>query len=702
MKTLQRTLATLALLAVAFSFTIPAAAALPAKGTEILWDRYGIPHIFAPDHASLFYAYGYAQMEAHSELLVRLYTQARGRAAELYGEQYLESDRWVRVNGIPERAKQWATQQSPEFAPLLVGFVEGLNAWGKEHSDALSAPAKAAFPLTVEDVLAHGLRVIHYDWLVSALRVEARVKRAAADAHGSNEWAIAPSHSANGHSMLMSNSHLEWAGMHTYFEVQLTAPGVTSSGAVWVGFPVLRQCFTDYLGWTQTTNNPNGADLYSLTLKDGGYVLDGKVRQFEILQQTIHVRKKDGTVRDELLTIRKSEHGPLVVDRAGTAIALRVTALDRPRMFEQFWKMGLARDFAEFQDAMRTQQLPLFNTAYADRDGHIMYLYNAAVPVRSRGGYQFWAGVVPGDQSDLIWSPSQIVPYDQLPKVIDPPTGWVQNSNDEPWTSAYPMLLDSSKFPPYLSPPTGITTRAQRGIRTLSRPEKLTFEDIKAGKLSTHVETADQFVDDLIAAARTVGTDRAKKAAEVLAAWDRAADNESDGTLLFYRFLVGAGNRFQSIGGYSIPSDERRPLDTPRGFADPARAVEVLDTVAADVEQQYGSLHVQWGDVLRLRRGSLDMPGNGAPSMMGAIRTVDFGPFVNGKTEATRGDTYYAVVEFSTPIRAEALLGYGNWSKMGSKHVDDQLPLFSKKQMRPVWRARREIEANLESRKVWR
>ena len=62
------------------------------------------------------------------------------------------------------------------------------------------------------------------------------------------------------------------------------------------------------------------------------------------------------------------------------------------------------------------------------------------------------------------------------------------------------------------------------------------------------------------------------------------------------------------------------------------------------------------------------------------------------------------MVEFSTPVRAEALLGYGNWSKPGSKHVDDQLPLASKKEMRPVWpvwRARNEIEANLESRKVW-
>jgi acyl-homoserine-lactone acylase len=678
-----------------------ASTVLPAKGTEILWDHYGIAHIFAPDRASLFYAYGYAQMEAHSELLTLLYTQARGRSAELYGEENLDTDRWVRVNGIPERGKLWATQQSPEFAPLLAAFVEGLNAWGREHNDSLSTPAKAALPFKTEDVLSHSLHVIHYDWLVNTSRIETRMKNASLDVHGSNEWAIGPAHSANGNAMLLSNSHLEWGGMHTYFEVQLTAPGVTSYGAVWVGFPVLRQCFTEFVGWTQTTNNPNGADLYRLTLKDGGYVLDGKVRQFEVTKQTIKVRQNDGTMRDEQLTIRRSEHGPLVVDQDGTAIALRVTALERPALFEQFWKMGLARNFAEFQDAMRMQQLPLFNTAYADRDGHIMYLYNAAVPVRPRGDYHFWAGVVPGDTSELIWDPKKIVLYDQLPKVIDPPTGWVQNSNDMPWTSAYPRILDTSEFPPYLAPPTGITTRAQRGTRILSSAGKMTFEDVKAGKLSTHVETADQYVDDLIAAARKQGTDRAKQAADVLAQWDREANNDSDGTLLFYRFLLGTGHAFDSIGGYVIPSDEFKPLDTPRGFADPARAAKLLDTVSAEIEEQYGSLHVKWGDVMRFRRGSLDLPGNGAPSMMGAIRTVDPGPFVDGKTVGHYGDTYFAVIEYSTPIRAEALLGYGNWSKVGSKHVEDQLPLLSNKQMRPVLRARNEIEANLENHKVF-
>ena len=178
---------------------------------------------------------------------MRLYAQARGRGAEFYGDAYLASDRWVRTNGIPQKAKVWASQQTSEFAPLIRAFAAGLNAWATEHPDMLSAAAKAVLPLTPEDVYAHGLRIIHYDWLTSENSVYAKARREEVETHGSNGWAIAPSKTASGNAMLLSNSHLPWGDSDTYFEVQLTAPGVTSYGAVWVGFPVLRQCFTEFV-----------------------------------------------------------------------------------------------------------------------------------------------------------------------------------------------------------------------------------------------------------------------------------------------------------------------------------------------------------------------------------------------------------------------------------------------------------------------
>ena len=178
--------------------------------------------------------------------------------------------------------------------------------------------------------------------------------------------------------MLMSNSHLQWGDIHTYFEVQLTAPGVTSYGAVWVGFPVLRQCFTEYVGWTQTTNNPAESDLYRLVLKDGGYVLDGQVKPFETHTETIKVP------RGQRIAARRAARpcAAACTDRSSPSAAARRLRCAWPpsiarRCSSSSGAWAWRRTSPSGRTAMRMQQLPLFNTAYADRDGHIAYVYNA-------------------------------------------------------------------------------------------------------------------------------------------------------------------------------------------------------------------------------------------------------------------------------------------------------------------------------------
>ena len=84
---------------------------------EILWDKFGVPHIFATSTEAMFHAHGYAQMQNHADLLLKLYGQSRGRAAEYWGEENLALDRWVRVNGVPERAiRDTAGSLLAEFA----------------------------------------------------------------------------------------------------------------------------------------------------------------------------------------------------------------------------------------------------------------------------------------------------------------------------------------------------------------------------------------------------------------------------------------------------------------------------------------------------------------------------------------------------------------------------------------------------------
>jgi acyl-homoserine-lactone acylase len=131
---------------------------------------------------------------------------------------------------------------------------------------------------------------------------------------------------------------------------------------------------------------------------------------------------------------------------------------------------------------------------------------------------------------------------------------------------------------------------------------------------------------------------------------------------------------------------------TPRGIKDPQVAVEVLDAVAGQVEQRFNALDVPWGDAIRIRAGGKDLPANGAPGdPFGVVRVAAPTQGPDGKLVVIAGDTYYAAVEFARPLRAKALLAYGNATRRGSPHRGDQLELFARQQMRDVWRTRAEI-----------
>lgn len=114
------------------------------------------------------------------------------------------------------------------------------------------------------------------------------------------------------------------------------------------------------------------------------------------------------------------------------------------------------------------------------------------------------------------------------------------------------------------------------------------------------------------------------------------------------------------------------------------------------------NLDVAWGDVFRLKRGNVDLPGNGGDGDLGIFRVINFAPSAGGKFQPVAGDSYVAAIEFSKPVKAMALIGYGNATQPGSSHATQQLPMVQEKKLRPVWRTREEITANLEERKIFK
>ena len=119
-----------------------------------------------------------------------------------------------------------------------------------------------------------------------------------------------------------------------------------------------------------------------------------------------------------------------------------IAGLD-PRQVEEWYRMNRARSLDEFRAALNMGALPMFNTAYADRAGHVGYFYLAALPRRPVG--PDWTRELPGDTSALLWSGSW--PFTRLPQVVDPPSGFVLTCNNTPFqTTAGPGNPDPVAF----------------------------------------------------------------------------------------------------------------------------------------------------------------------------------------------------------------------------------------------------------------
>jgi acyl-homoserine-lactone acylase len=664
----------------------------PVKSTELLWDTYGIPHIYGQNNEGAFYAFGWAQMHSHGNLLLRLYGQARGRAAGYWGEKYVASDKWVLTMGIPGRARTWYQAQSPDFRRYLDNFAAGINAYAQENPDAIDDGVKVVLPVTGEDVLAHLHRVLHFTFVVNPGML-AGVQKQESQA-GSNGWAIAPSRSASGNAMLLANPHLPWSDLFLWYEAQITAPGIDAYGATLLGIPVLAIAFNNNLGWTHTVNTHDGWDTYKLQLTDKGYLFDGKVLPLQTQTLSLPVKQTDGSIQEQPLVIKSSVQGPVISEQGNTAIALRVVGLDQPGVLEQWWDMARAENLPQFEQALQRLQLPMFTVMYADRAGHIMHLFNGQVPVRSQGDFAYWQGIIPGDTSKTLWTKNH--PYQDLPKVIDPPSGWLQNANDPPWTTTFPPAIKADDYPAYMAP-RFMDFRAQHSARMLDEDQKISLAEMIAYKHSTRMELSDRILDDLIPATRKYGNKLAQQAADVLEKWDRQANADSRGAVLFAAWA----EKLDFDHAFSQPWNEKQPRTTPDGLAKPQEAVKLLEIAAKEVEQKYGSLAVNWGKVFRLQVGQQDLSGNGGDGYLGIFRVVNFAPKTEGSFQAVSGDSFVAAVEFSQPVKAMALIGYGNATQPNSPHIGDQLQLFADKKLRPVWRTRKEIKAHLTERKVF-
>lgn len=670
-----------------------------AVETTIYRDRWGIPHVRARTDAGAAFGFAYAQAEDYFARIERNYIDALGRAAEVDGPDAVAQDRLNRALEIPRLAREEYRRLDPRTRTLCDGFVAGLNYYLATHPEVRPLLLTRFEPW-------HPLAFIRYNyyqrgfvWASGVRPEELRLARAEAeldDNKGSNGWVVSPSRNASGHALLFINPHLPYFGSGQVYEGHVQSEeGWDFTGYTRFGFPFPYVGHNASLGWVSTDNAADHADLYRETFDDPArrlaYRYGGGYRLAEEWIDTIRVRTDSG-LEVRPLVLRRTHHGPIVGERAGQPLALRMARLADDGWLAEWHAMTRARSVRELRQAMRPLAMLFGNVMAADREGHIWYLYNAAVPRRDP---RFdWSDAVDGSDPATEWQSYHTI--DQLPELLDPPSGWMDNSNGSPFRMTDRGNLDPARYPAYMVPEgTLVNPRGRAGQRLLAATPRWTFQAWARAAFDRRVFLADSAIAALQRAVLTVSDTallrRTAAARDTLRGWSRVSDTASVAMTVF------------SLWRRLVAEDEGGPA-TP-----PGAAVRALAAALDTLEWRFGRWDVPWGEVSRLQRvtdAAEEQPSDERPSLPwpavhgadGAVFTGFAAPHAGqGRLYGMAGASYVSVVEFGPRVRALAVHTFGASGDPASPHFFDQAPLHAKGELRPAWFTLDEIRANLET-----
>lgn len=667
---------------------------------HILRDSWGVPHIFGKRDTDVAYGLAYAHAEDDFLTIQQTILVGRGKLATAYGSNAAPTDYLVQLLRVWDVVEEhFETDLSPEMRTILKAYADGLNYYAALHSgDVLTHDL---FPVSSKDLVAYSVFQLplfyDLDKEFTKLFTDERQSELSGSPsafinfdtdYGSNTFSIGPSRTDDGSTYLAVNSHQPWEGATTWYEAHLhSEQGWDISGATFPTTPAIILGHNRYLGWAFTVNHPDLADVYVLTMNpknENEYLFDGEWRQLEVRNAPIEVKLVGNmriTIKQEVLW---SIYGPTVRTDHGT-YAIRYAGYGRVDIFEQLYHMNKATNFNQWRSAMEIGAIPNFNVGYGDTEGNIYYLYNAMMPIRTEG-YN-WSLYLPGDTSDTLWS--EYLPFDDLPQVLNPPSGFIQNANSTPFqTTLGPGNPDPAAYSETMGIETSMTNRALRALEQFGSDESITFSefmDYKYDRQYSINSDISNWIEMLLQWAPPNDKD-IQDALDVLRDWDLEVNTYSPApTLIAYTI-------------YHLLEDEQpiNPSHLVGSQVSQQALIEAFRKAVTHLEDNFGSVLVPWGQANRLMRGDVDLALSGGLDLLHAI----YGRLgTDGRFVGFQGDSFIQLVRFdpSGEIESYSIHQYGTATLVPqSPHYSDQSHWFASRRLKPVWFDEAEIRANLE------
>ena len=722
----------------------------------IVRDRWAIPHIEATSVLDASFALGFVHAQ---DRLWQMEFQRRlgaGRLAEILGVRALPSDRFMRTLGFYRQAEASLAHLEPETVAWLQAYADGVNAFLQSRTGVLPPeflilrhtdpePWRPADSLVWLRLMALDLATNYRDELTRARlarrlsaeqiadiwptypesapvtlvelaralpwdELAAVLPPGAPGGIGSNAWVVGPGRSTTDGALLANDPHLGLQAPGVWYLAHLRAAGLELVGATLPGIPAVVLGHNGTIAWGLTNTGADTQDLFIERVDPedpARYLTPDGSAPFERREELIQVAGAPPVAH----TVRATRHGPVISDLMADAkatfgadqvVALAWNALAEDDVaLQALLDMGKAQNWQEFVAALQGVGGPMQNIHYADTSGHIGFIAPGRVPIR-RNGDGRWP--VPGWTGEYDWQ--GWIPFEALPRAVDPADGVLFNANNRVVPPDYPYLLTADWEAPH---------RARRLAQLLERDAfgPADFAAMQADVLSL---LAEDLLPLMLTAAP--GGPAAAAAMARLENWDRAMRADAAEPLIFaawYRELsrlIYADELGDLFDGFwhVRPQFMDRILTRRQIWCDDVRTDPVetcaelagaaLDAALLDLTQRFGDTpdDWRWGDahVARMRhpifadQPVLDLLFDVEVPTGGDSVTVNVGHF-NPRNEhapfaSTHAAAYRAIYDLADLDESRFVTATGQSGNPLSRHYRDLTRLWAMARSVPVGR----------------
>ncbi len=688
-----------------------------ATQVTIIRDQWGIPHVYGKTDADAVFGFLYAQCEDDFERVELNYIIAVARLAEVEGESKLYEDLRMRLFSDTTQAITNFNQSPAWLKKLCYAFADGVNYYLHTHPQTKPKLLQRFQPwmpfLFTEGSIGGDISNISLSKITNFYSSENIIRKAEeedfnrpkSEPGGSNGFAIAPTKSASGNALLLINPHTSF-----YFrpEVHMVSEqGLNAYGAVTWGQFFIYQGFNENCGWMHTTSGADVIDEYKETIikrNDSLFYQYGNILK-PVISKKIKLAYNDGTaLRHREFEVYYTHHGPVIAKQGEQWITTKM--LNEPlKALTQSYMRTKSKDLSSYEKTMELKANSSNNTVFADVKGNIAYWHGDFMPKRDQ---QFnWSAPVDGSNPKTEWSGLHSI--QEIVHVYNPANGWIQNCNATPFTVSGENSPDKNKYPVYMAP----DPQNARGIqaeRVLRRENSFTLDKLIAAAYDPHLVAFEELIPALLISYEQVSKldhtmiSRLEEPMSLLKKWDMKYSTSSVATTLAIYWAQELSKQVRP----KLPAgtDDLGTFSYMANKATHEQKVKALEIVINELEKDFGSWKIAWGEVNRFQRltgkvsetfddtkPSLAIPF--ASAYWGSLAAYGSQKFSGTKKMyGYRGNSFVAVVEFGKVLKAKSILAGGVNNNPSSPHFRDQAERYSKGEFKDVLFYKRDVVKN--------